>query len=308
VSPTGPRLPGTPLLNAERFATAYNQALAEYRTRRGIRGRHHPIPDLLTEDGRVELPFWMIRPDRPRHRLAVSQPARGEVRLWSGDAPAVALSSAALRDNPAAALSEALGVWQVRPRALAQTMFARLFACDLFIHGIGGAKYDQITDEIIRGFFGIEPPGYVCVSATLRLPLMRFDVRESQLTAQRRKARDLRYNPQRYLPVERIDATLRDLIAERAAAIEASEQLRRQRPKDRTARRKAFERIHRANAEILQAAPDLREQARRQIDQLTARLAHNRIAESREWFFALYPKANLAHLRDMLRSELGPAT
>ena len=29
---------------------------------------------------------------------------------------------------------------------------------DLFIHGIGGAKYDELTDEIIRRFFGIEPP------------------------------------------------------------------------------------------------------------------------------------------------------
>ena len=40
---------------------------------------------------------------------------------------------------------------------------------DLFIHGIGGAKYDELTDQIICRFFGFEPPGFVALSATQRL-------------------------------------------------------------------------------------------------------------------------------------------
>ena len=49
---------------------------------------------------------------------------------------------------------------RLRPRALITTMFARLVLSDIFIHGIGGAKYDQVTDAIVRRFFAVEPPEY----------------------------------------------------------------------------------------------------------------------------------------------------
>ena len=47
---------------------------------------------------------------------------------------------------------------------------ARLVLGDLFLHGIGGAKYDQLTDAMIARFFGLEPPGFMVLSATLLLP------------------------------------------------------------------------------------------------------------------------------------------
>ena len=42
---------------------------------------------------------------------------------------------------------------RLRPRALTTTMYLRLAMGDLFLHGIGGAKYDQLTDRIIEHFF-----------------------------------------------------------------------------------------------------------------------------------------------------------
>ena len=62
----------------------------------------------------------------------------------------------------------------LRPRALTLTLFARLCLGDFFIHGIGGGKYDEVTDAIIRDYFGIEPPAYQVLSATLHLPLPAF--------------------------------------------------------------------------------------------------------------------------------------
>ena len=58
----------------------------------------------------------------------------------------------------------------IRPRALTLTLWARLLVCDFFVHGIGGAKYDRITDGIFRRYYRCEPPPYGCVTATLRLP------------------------------------------------------------------------------------------------------------------------------------------
>jgi len=60
------------------------------------------------------------------------------------------------------------------PRALTLTLFARLILGDFFIHGIGGGKYDEVTDQIIRDYFGIDPPAFQVVSGTLHLPFPKF--------------------------------------------------------------------------------------------------------------------------------------
>ena len=44
--------------------------------------------------------------------------------------------------------------FKIRTRALTTTMFARLFLADLFIHGIGGGIYDELTDRIIERYYG----------------------------------------------------------------------------------------------------------------------------------------------------------
>jgi len=51
------------------------------------------------------------------------------------------------------------------------TLFARLCLAEAFLHGLGGGLYDRLTDDIIRRFFGVEPPGFVILTATCLLPL-----------------------------------------------------------------------------------------------------------------------------------------
>ncbi len=60
---------------------------------------------------------------------------------------------------------------RLRTRALTTTMFSRFLLGDLFIHGIGGAKYDELGNEISSRFFGFEPPGFLTLSLTLWLGL-----------------------------------------------------------------------------------------------------------------------------------------
>src|SRR5207237_2147415 len=83
---------------------------------------------------------------------------------------------------------------KLRTRALTTTLFARLVLSDLFLHGIGGAKYDQVTDEIVRLFFGFEAPEFATVSATLRLPIDGGVVASSQIGHWEQRLRELRYN------------------------------------------------------------------------------------------------------------------
>ena len=137
------------------------------------------MPDLALEDGWLEAPFWIWDAGNPhRRRLFVRQ--RGDEIVLSdraGFERALSLSPEGDASRAAEQLAElaARGV-RLRTRALITTLFARLFLGDLFLHGIGGAKYDQVTDAIIERFFGLKPPQYMTLTATLRLPIKRAEV------------------------------------------------------------------------------------------------------------------------------------
>ncbi len=284
------------LLSAERFAEAYNAALNAYRRRRGIRGTRHPIPDLETGTDRTELPFWMWRGPAPRRRLAVSNSGPDSICVWWGDEVLATLGASELRDEPQSTLTNGLAGCHIRPRALTLTMYARVFACDLFIHGIGGAKYDQITDDIIRRFFGVAPPAYACVSATARLPLPRHNVTQDDLRAAFVRVRDIRFNPQRHLSREDQSSQVRQALAARSRAIAEGHRLRAEEPRNHAARRASFRKIRTANTSFNRVAPHMLADAHRNVSEVRRQLDRDRIAERRDWFVGLYPKAALHDL------------
>src|SRR5690606_17436002 len=144
-----------------------------------------------------------------------------------------------------------------RTRALTTTLFARLFLAGLFVHGLGGAKYDEMTDRIIARFFGVPVPEYATVSASMYLPFAPpFDETpddERRLLAQ---LRDLEQNPQRHLP-RGINPAIDRLLDEKAALIAAQDaaaqwhdlpkRLRRERSEENARR---FRRIQEVTAEL----------------------------------------------------------
>lgn len=170
---------------ASRFAALHNAILAAYRAHYGIRTGAQPFPDLAVEPGRVELPFWLIAEGR---RLPLF--ASGG-RLHAGDRDV-----GAVPDGPDDAAFAALAI---RPRALALTAFARLAICDLFVHGIGGGRYDRATDAIMRAFFGVAPPAYATATATLHLPFAHGGPAHDDRGRLQRLLLDLHHNPDRFL-------------------------------------------------------------------------------------------------------------
>ncbi|MCI0702059.1 MAG: hypothetical protein L0241_13330, partial [Planctomycetia bacterium] len=169
------------LSDLPRFRTAYNSAIRAYREAHGIRSVNHPAPELA--EG--EAPFWVHKSNGKRARATPSSDVR-----------------------------------TLRPRALTLTLFARVCLADFFIHGVGGGKYDEVTDAIIRDYFGIEPPAYQVLSATLHLPLPTFPSTADDLKRAERHLRDLRWNPQRYLSAEqRANSEVETMLATRAALV-----------------------------------------------------------------------------------------
>ncbi|MEK6738408.1 MAG: hypothetical protein AABY74_07055 [Planctomycetota bacterium] len=190
------------LLNAVRFARIYNAKLSEYRGIHKIRSKANPLPDLNVGSNITELPFWVWKQGEERKRCYLQN--EGDLLKITDGTHVVAV----LKKNEAGSENvQKLRALQedrikLRPRAITTTMFFRLLFSDVFIHGIGGAKYDTITDEIIREFFGISPPSYVTNSATLFLPLNALDRDIGELQRVQRELRDMPHNPERYASKE----------------------------------------------------------------------------------------------------------
>jgi len=283
------------LADLPRLRDVYNESIDAYRQANRVRSANHPAPNLAVDGDWIEAPFWLWSTGSPRRRrlfvrrqgdrLTLSNRRRIEfdLPLPSGDASEAA---AVLADLPRRGI-------KLRSRALITTLFARLLLSDLFLHGIGGAKYDQLTDEIIRRFFGLEPPDYLVLSATLHLTGSQASAGGDETLRLDSALRDLEYHPEKYLdrlyPWRDAPVDVADWVELKSRWL-ATEQTREN----------ARQRCHaiRAANEALQAwieAPR-RELLRQRQD--AARNARARaVLTSREYAFCLYPEEDL---RDFL--------
>lgn len=125
-------------------ARAYNAAAAGQPDAR-LRPLH-----IAPDGASAELPLWSVAPGRPRRRVVM--PA-------GGDPP---------------------GPSELAPKALLLTALLRRGACDLFIHGTGGERYDRAMEAWLRAWDpaplrgGTLAPS-ITVSGTLRLDGSAFD-------------------------------------------------------------------------------------------------------------------------------------
>jgi hypothetical protein len=174
---------------------------------------------------------------------------------------------------------------RLRTRALTTTMFSRFLLGDLFIHGIGGARYDQLGDIISQRFFGIEPPGFLTVSLTLWLGLPPPHAQHEEVAAIERTLRDLKFNPDRYLS-EPYSEEARNLVRSRQEAIAGPVKSSR----ERKARSRAIRRCNEALQPWMRALSGALRESRLQA---LRELRSARAARNREFSFVLHSGARL---------------
>jgi hypothetical protein len=280
-------------LRAAEFTACYNDALARYRADNRIRHDHRPMPDLAVQGDRYEVPLWAHRTGERRRRAFVQRESGAivlstdeeVVTRWSVD---VLRSAATLDGLPRIPVS-----WRVRPRALMLTLWARLLLADLFIHGIGGAKYDRITDRLISCYYGGPPPPMACVSATLRLDIPREDRAAEFLRRGQHRLRDLVWNPWRHVAA---DGMTMDLVQKRGALVAESGRLRLQQPGDRAARLRCFDEIRRLDAAIVERHPEALRAARESVAQAAQDHHDAAVTGDRTYFFGLHDDTGLRRL------------
>ncbi|MEA2711578.1 MAG: hypothetical protein QOF78_4179, partial [Phycisphaerales bacterium] len=154
------------------FATIYNDALADFRREKKVRTPTRPMPDLAALETAAEIPFWLDQLDTGERTRPSAFPRDGGYVLAAPNGDEFDFDAKTAGFEAAARLSAWLRRNQLRlsPRALTLTMFLRLFVVDQFVHGIGGGRYDQITDRIIAAHFQIEPPRFAVATGTMYLP------------------------------------------------------------------------------------------------------------------------------------------
>ena len=278
------------LARLPKFREVHNDALIQYRKLHGIRSRHHPVPALAQQGDWLEAPFWVWRAEEPRRRpLMARQLARTlELRIAGEDAPFAEIPLGPDREACCAVdrlMSLAADGVRIRTRALTTTMFARLLVGDLFIHGIGGAKYDELGDEITRRFFGFPAPAYLTLSMTLWLGLPHDPEASARLHAVDRRLRDLTYNPDRFVEGS-ADHEVASILNAKRAAIDGPVETH----PDRIER---FRRIRALNESLQDRVAAFRSAAEEEHARLVHATKRGVVARSREYAFVLHSSRRL---------------
>jgi hypothetical protein len=281
------------LANLPRLWEVYNSALAEYRRQHHVRSTAHPAPDLAADGIWLEAPFWIWTEENP-HRRRVFVSSRGDELILADleglEAP-LSLSAEGEAGRAVEQLCdlERRGI-HLRTRALITTLAARLIFGDLFIHGIGGAKYDRLTDAIICRFFGIEPPAYMVVSGTLRLPIEREPASLAELRKVQSQLRELDFHPERYLNGQPTGDAGDDDSAAHWIAVKETRIAAPFAPLEARARCRA---IRAANEHLQPFIAAERAELTMRLASLQRALRAEAILSSREYSFCLHPEQNL---------------
>jgi hypothetical protein len=297
------------LIDLPRFLETHNSVLQEFRRVNRIRSQTHPVPELATKAQWLEAPFWIWRQGQPqRKRLLVGRGAT-ELILSDGDQEIGRLPLAATASSGYDAVEALQNMQQsgvrFRTRALTTTLFARLCLSDLFIHGIGGAKYDEMTDQIISRFYGIRPPSFHTITATLHMDFARpYNVTQHDLRRCQSRLRDIQFNPDRHISSQHQPAA-QALIEEKRELMHQQRACRQARirgqsvhaPSTGYRRLLRFREISRQLAGFAQDQRELWDQEQRT---LIAQLQANDVILNREYAFCLYSRQKLKNLMQSL--------
>ncbi len=282
--------------NLKRFVGIYNAKLREYRKLKKISSKANPLPDLMEKGFVVEMPFWMWEKGEQRRSLfaSVANDSRISIICENKIVEHFDFGERIISINNLERLKTLIsnGI-KIRPKAIANTMYSRLFFSDLFVHGIGGAKYDLITDEIIREFFGVEPPEYATISATLHLPYKPLDASKEDVLALKHIIKDMGYNPERYASDEMMEDTkMRSMVSEKKELIAKASHNSKE-------KHLIFDRIKQLNSLMKDKIRPLIKEKEMKLKDLENRLKYNSIVTNRGYPFCIYPELMLGELFEL---------
>ncbi len=292
------------LAQLPRFRQVYNQVVTEYRRAHRIRSAAHPVPNLRESGQWLEAPFWIWSDEAPQRRPLFVKHRAGETLLSNRDGLEIALplTSDGPADRAVARISELAGEGvKLRSRALITTLWARLALGDLFIHGIGGAKYDQVTDALIARFFGLAPPEFLVLSATLHLPITRDRPRPDDIQEIKHQLRELQFHPERHIDPQALQIADDPEAATRLVSGK-THWIRTPQTRENAATR--YREIRRINGELQPWVEHRRKRLLKKLSQTIKSTRAETTLSWREYAFCLFPEKALRDFFDALLPKI----
>jgi len=246
----------------DRMASEADWCVANYN--RGVRAfPGSGVRELLHEPerGRIELPLWRVEPGGGRHPVMASDLAK--------------LSDEAM----------------VLPRGLLFSGVLRLWGCDLFIHGTGGAAYDRVTELWLGEWLGADLSPAVTVSATALLDLGVPMVTPSDVARASWRAHHARHSPG-LLGDDRAEAEKHAIVR---AIGEAA----------RGDRSRLFGEMHALLGGARSRGAARLERLAREAEAMRDALVDRRLAEDRTWPWVLHADETLGRLRHAIQGGVG---
>ena len=269
------------------FGKVYNQSLEEYRAENRIRSTSHPVPALDQSGEWLELPFWIWRAGSTKRQRLFVRSHQDKITLSDRDQIQLDLDARSLPEQLNNLESQGVSV---RTRALTTTMYSRLVLSDAFFHGIGGAKYDQLTDQIISGFYGVSAPAFGVATATCRLPIDFNRVTEFDERDMRVRRRQLKYHAERFVDPDNLQ--LASCVSKKRAHLN-------NRP-DVGSRKNWHGEMESINAQLQPGVQRLLVDLESRLHQLHHQVKASNLLGSREFSFCLFDES----LVDRLKSSL----
>lgn len=306
------------LLEIPRVWQAYNRALDRFRKLHRLRNPAQPVPNLQATDGWWEVPYWVWSEQQPERRKLFARFDGSGLSLTDQHDWHVTLACA--REGPAERLAQQLvllrqhGV-RLRPRALMTTFFARMVLGDYFIHGVGGARYDEVTDAMIWDLFGVRPPHFAVATGTLLLAQPEGRNWDLEIRQIKQLLRELKFHPERFFrgDFQFVDDWLAQAIRQTVAAApseEVAELMKRKlswvrtpkTPENASIRHRAITEI---NLRLYRLLLDLERNLIGRLEYLRARKDRDTILRFRELPFCFFEETVLRKFFDQSTCQTG---
>jgi hypothetical protein len=245
------------------------------------------------KSGLTELPFWLVLPDGKRASLYVEQEKNHKIRIGTASGGLEDLIYHNGKIHELRSALQRLG-YRLRPKAVSLTLFVRLFLADWFVHGVGGASYEPVTDYIIENYYRIKPLRYGVATCTMMLPLPNhLTHNKNNLSQLKHNLHDIKHNPEKYIdkamlerePVASLIQTKKERIAQA-----------RDRALSISLRKSAWNSLAKINEKLFEYAKDTAGILEKEIAEFEKSLITQDVCSCREYFFGLFPEKELQKL------------
>ena len=276
----------------------YNRSIDIFRNEHCVRRFGSPIPLLEQNNEWFETPLWIYSITFPeRSRLWIKR-LGNELYVKSGNG---VISDQFNCSNPDDLFSyfqkkSECGIY-IRTRALMTSLILRLLASDLFVHGLGGSLYDQMTDRWIRGWLGVELPVSMTCSMTARLPLPKPRHTSREINQLRIELRKIQWHGETVRNESADQEMFRRFCQEKRQLIIWN-------PTDRVGKKERFRAFRLLNQKILDSHALLERNLLKTLDWAHLWIRDEKLITSREFPWILYPAKEIERIMMNMVAEI----